>query len=67
MDTQRLKDLQQVALLSAILMEGKNERQLNFTEHELVQKLTGLGYIIPDGTPKGFVGQARRKKPLTKS
>ncbi len=62
MDTPLLKDLQHVAHLAAILMEGKDERQLTSTEEELVQKLTVLGYIIPDNTPKGFVGEARRHK-----
>ena len=67
MDTPLLKDLQRIATLSSMLMEGKDERQLTPTEEELVQKLTALGYIIPDRTPKGFVGEARRKKPPHKT
>lgn len=66
MNTPLMKDLQQVATLSAILLEGRDEKHLTSPERELVEKLTALGYIIPDTTPKGFVGEARRPKPPAK-
>ena len=67
MTTPLIKDLQEIAFLSAQLLEGKDLAALNATEEKLVRKLTQQGYIIETSNSKGIVGEARRHRPPSKS
>jgi len=60
--------LRRNALISARLLEGRDEKPLTELERKQVALLEELNYLIPNNPPNGYVGKARNvRKPKTRT